>query len=66
METGIKQIFIRHIYALQDTICSALEQADGKAVFKEDAWKRPGGGGGLTRIIENGRYLKREVLIQVQ
>ncbi len=36
---------------LQDTICSALEAADGEGKFKEDLWSRPGGGGGRTRII---------------
>ena len=38
--------------ALQDEICHALEQLDGTAVFIEDSWDRPGGGGGRTRVIE--------------
>ena len=36
---------------LQDDICRQLEAADGAARFHEDAWERPGGGGGRTRII---------------
>lgn len=40
------------LMALQDEICHALEQLDGTAVFIEDGWDRPGGGGGRTRVIE--------------
>ena len=39
---------------LQDRICAGLEQEDGKARFSEDAWKRPGGGGGRTRVLTDG------------
>lgn len=38
---------------LQDDICAALETQDTVS-FKEDQWERPGGGGGKTRVIENG------------
>ena len=31
---------------LQDRICASLEAADGEGSFVEDAWERPGGGGG--------------------
>lgn len=44
---------------LQDNICQALEQADGKGVFREDVWQREGGGGGRTRIIENGSVIEK-------
>ena len=37
---------------LQDSICKTLEEADGGGKFREDAWERPGGGGGRSRIIE--------------
>ena len=39
---------------LQDSICAALQQEDGEAHFEEDAWERPGGGGGRTRVLTNG------------
>ena len=39
---------------LQDRICSALEKADGGARFSEDAWARPAGGGGCTRVLKDG------------
>jgi coproporphyrinogen III oxidase len=39
---------------LQDRICGAVEAIDGKARFAEDAWQRPAGGGGRTRVLRNG------------
>ncbi len=36
---------------LQDQICQQLEAADGTGRFQEDAWDRPGGGGGRSRVI---------------
>lgn len=56
---NIKEDFTAHILQLQDEICSALEQADRKATFREDKWQRPGGGGGITRIIENGNLFEK-------
>ena len=44
---------------LQDCICAALEQADARAVFREDLWDRPGGGGGRARIITDGRVIEK-------
>jgi coproporphyrinogen III oxidase len=44
---------------LQDRICSAIEQTDGKTTFAEDVWHRPGGGGGRTRIIQKGRIIEK-------
>lgn len=44
---------------LQDEICNALEQADGKAKFIEDNWQRDGGGGGRTRIIADGNIIEK-------
>jgi len=39
---------------LQDRICNELEGEDGEAQFREDAWQRPEGGGGRTRILVEG------------
>ncbi|MCH7396922.1 oxygen-dependent coproporphyrinogen oxidase [Belliella sp. DSM 107340] len=44
---------------IQDHICKELELADGKAIFKEDLWKRQEGGGGRTRIIQNGNIIEK-------
>ncbi|KGI79069.1 oxygen-dependent coproporphyrinogen oxidase [Oleiagrimonas soli] len=43
---------------LQDRICTALEAVDDSdgdgQRFVEDAWQRPEGGGGRTRVLKNG------------
>ncbi len=44
---------------LQDRICTRLEAADGKAEFEEDQWERAGGGGGRSRVINNGNVLEK-------
>ncbi len=44
---------------LQDRICNALETADGSGKFKEDAWERQGGGGGRSRVIEQGTIIEK-------
>jgi coproporphyrinogen III oxidase len=44
---------------LQDRLTAALEGADGGARFREDAWTRPGGGGGRTRVIADGSLFER-------
>lgn len=55
----MKQKFLNYIHQLQDQITSALEQVDGQAKFKEDLWERPEGGGGRTRVIENGQIFEK-------
>lgn len=55
----MKDKFYQYIQELQDTITSKLEAVDGKAKFKEDLWKRPEGGGGRTRVIENGAVFEK-------
>jgi coproporphyrinogen III oxidase len=44
---------------LQDNICSAIESADNKAKFHEDAWERDGGGGGRTRVLQDGAIIDK-------
>ena len=43
---------------LQAGIVAELEQADGQ-VFRRDGWDRPGGGGGLSCVIEGGGLFER-------
>ncbi|MFM1808544.1 MAG: Coproporphyrinogen-III oxidase, aerobic [Bacteroidota bacterium] len=57
--TSLKDTFYAYIQTLQDQICAALEAEDGGATFQEDLWQRPGGGGGRTRVIENGRVFEK-------
>jgi coproporphyrinogen III oxidase len=44
--------------ALQDRIVAALESVDGKS-FKNDTWERPEGGGGISRVVEEGNVFER-------
>mgnify|MGYP003694505963 CR=1 FL=1 len=48
----------RYFADLQSRIVARLEAIDGRA-FRSDAWDRPEGGGGLSRIIEEGSVLER-------
>ncbi len=45
--------------SLQDSICRALETVDGGAVFHEDRWERPGGGGGASRVLSDGNVFEK-------
>lgn len=56
---SLKQRMTPFTQKLQNDICSALERVDGRARFREDRWERPGGGGGWTRVIENGAVLEK-------
>ena len=46
------------VQQLQASICSAIEAEDTTS-FKEDIWTREGGGGGRTRVIENGSTFEK-------
>jgi coproporphyrinogen III oxidase len=48
-----------YVRELQDRICAGLERADGQARFREDAWDRPGGGGGRTRVLADGAVFEK-------
>lgn len=45
--------------ATQDEICRAVEDFDGSARFNEDLWRREGGGGGRTRVLEEGEVFEK-------
>ncbi|MGH6631646.1 MAG: coproporphyrinogen III oxidase, partial [Burkholderiales bacterium] len=55
----LKQRAQEFFASLQDAICRALEESDGQARFREDRWQREGGGGGLTRVVENGAVFEK-------
>jgi coproporphyrinogen III oxidase len=46
------------LLSLQARIVSAVEAIDGKP-FLTDSWQRPEGGGGISRLIEEGNVLER-------
>ncbi len=55
----MKDKFYSYIQQLQDSITSRLEEIDGEAKFREDLWEREEGGGGRTRVIENGAVFEK-------
>jgi len=40
-------------------MCEALESIDGRSVFAGDEWHRPGGGGGLTRVLAGQGHVEK-------
>ena len=47
-----------YLIDLQERIVSRMEALDGKP-FLRDEWKRPEGGGGISRLLEEGNLLER-------
>ena len=50
---------------LQDQICSALENTDGKSLFTEDTWTHHNGGVGEPEFCARERFLNKPVLISL-
>jgi coproporphyrinogen III oxidase len=44
---------------LQNNICEQLQNADGQGNFILDTWQRPGGGGGTSRVLTNGKIIEK-------
>lgn len=55
----MKDQFYNYIERLQDTITTKIEKIDTASKFNEDIWKRTEGGGGRTRVIENGAVFEK-------
>ncbi|CAL5228344.1 g11457 [Coccomyxa viridis] len=56
---GIRGRFERRIREAQNEICAAVEAEDGEGKFREDAWCRPGGGGGVSRVMQGGKVWEK-------
>ncbi|MEI7800154.1 MAG: oxygen-dependent coproporphyrinogen oxidase [Opitutaceae bacterium] len=48
-----------YLLNLQDSICASLEREDGRGHFQEDAWTRPEGGGGRSRVMSTGAVFEK-------
>lgn len=55
----MREEVVAYFRSLQDTICRGLESLDGGAAFCEDIWQREGGGGGRTRVLQNGNIFEK-------
>jgi len=50
---------IAYLRDLHNRISDAVEACDGEAKFQHDAWDRPGGGGGESRVLKNGAIFEQ-------
>lgn len=48
-----------YLLGLQDSICEQLADEDGGTGFSEDSWQREGGGGGRSRVLEEGPVFEK-------
>ena len=48
-----------YFLGLQDRISNALESEDGEARFSEDSWLREEGGGGQSRVLNEGAVFEK-------
>jgi coproporphyrinogen III oxidase len=48
-----------YLLDLQNRICQALENLDAEKSFIEDTWKREEGGGGRSRVLEEGAVFEK-------
>jgi coproporphyrinogen III oxidase len=55
----MKEAFYNYIESLQDKITLTLEAVDRASKFKEDLWQREEGGGGRSRILQNGSVFEK-------
>ncbi len=49
---------VKLVHDLQDEICAMVSAVDGSS-FREDSWERPGGGGGRSRVIQDGNVFEK-------
>jgi coproporphyrinogen III oxidase len=55
----MRETIATYFQTLQDQICQALETADSHGRFQEDNWKHHSGGGGRTRILQEGNIIEK-------
>jgi coproporphyrinogen III oxidase len=54
-----KENISAYFQQLQDAICQAVATADGQQSFHEDLWQHHSGGGGRSRVLQNGRVIEK-------
>lgn len=48
-----------YLLTLQDNLCTAFEALDNQSVFIEDVWLREEGGGGKSRVLQQGAVFEK-------
>jgi len=59
MNTPSVAAISEYLTGLQDRISEALEQIDAQKCFREDVWQREEGGGGRSRVLEEGGVFEK-------
>jgi len=58
-----KEAVKAYLIKLQERICSALDEVDGRAVFERSEWQREEGdklgGGGISRVLSDGAVIEQ-------
>lgn len=57
-DRAMRARFEKMIRDAQNSICAAVEEVDGTK-FREDAWVRENGGGGISRVLQNGNVFEK-------
>jgi len=57
-DKGMREKFEKQIRKAQDEICAAITKLDGTE-FHQDTWTRPGGGGGISRVLSDGNVWEK-------
>ena len=52
---GVRSLLL----SLQGRMCTTFEGFEPEARFGLDEWRRPGGGGGRTRVLERGEVFEQ-------
>ena len=55
---GMRRKFEENCRRAQGVICAAVEELDGKS-FEQDVWTREGGGGGISRVLQDGNVFEK-------
>ncbi|EDN69638.1 Coproporphyrinogen 3 oxidase, aerobic [Beggiatoa sp. PS] len=48
-----------YLLTLQEHLCTAFAEEDGKQQFQQDQWQREQGGGGRSRVLSNGAVFEQ-------
>lgn len=59
MTEPMRQRAERWIVGLHDDVTAFFEALDGGGRFREDRWQRPGGGGGVSRVLADGATFEK-------
>lgn len=59
MTTSRRDAATAWIAGLHDDVTGFFERLDGGGSFRADRWERPGGGGGVTRVLTNGKTFEK-------